>query len=196
MENQEIEENFEKFLAALRKGDEKAVGELIRICEPQLRRIARARLAEGNLRRQADSMDIVQSVLTSFLRHAAAGDFAIETPDQLLKLLRTMALNRLRDLARKGGGDGRNRSVAEHSPSASRVSKIVAGGPTPSEHLVLEDFLEQFLLGLSPEGQQIHRWRTWGWSWAEIASELNAPPNTIRIRFARETLRVARELGL
>jgi RNA polymerase sigma factor (sigma-70 family) len=196
MEHQEIDENFARFLAALRNGDEQAVEELVRLCEPQLRRIARARLAEGDLRREADSMDIVQSVLTSFIRRAAAGEFAFETPDQLLRLLRTMALNRLRDLARKGGAQGRTRPMPGHGVAGASTRQVAAEGPTPSEHVAQEDFLEQFLLGLSPEARQIHRWRASGWSWAEVGAELNAEPSTIRIRFARETLRVARELGL
>lgn len=196
MGNREIEENFEKFLAALRKGDAKAVEELVRLCEPQLRRIARARLTEGHLRREADSMDIVQSVLTSFLHHAAAGDFLIETPDQLLRLLRTMALNRLRDLARKGGAAARQRTAPDQAAHKTLVHAIQANEPSPSEHMVVEDMLDRFLQALSPEARSIHRWRASGRSWSEIAAELKAPSNTVRIRFARETLRVARELGL
>lgn len=196
MGNQEIEENFEKFLAALRKGDEKAVEELVRLCEPQLRRIARTRLAEGHLRREADSMDIVQSVLTSFLHHAAAGDFLIETPDQLLRLLRTMALNRLRDLARKGGAAARKRTAQDQVGNNTPAYAIQGNEPSPSEHIVVEDMLDRFLKVLSPEARSIHHWRASGWSWNEIAAELKAPSNTVRIRFARETLRVARELGL
>src|SRR5260221_3136505 len=59
------------------------------------RRAIRFRLADTNLARLLDSMDICQSVLASFFLRAAAGQFDIEQPQQLVKLLVAMARNKL-----------------------------------------------------------------------------------------------------
>ena len=107
-----------------------------------------------------------------------------------------MALNRLRDLARKGGGAGRVRPLSEADRGGVDLDEIAANAATPSEHVVREDFLSEFLQRLSPEARRIHRWRLAGWSWAQIGDELGLPQNTVRIRFARETLHIARQLGL
>ena len=42
------------------------------------------RLADARLGNLLDSMDICQSVLTSFFVRAAAGQYDLETPEQLL----------------------------------------------------------------------------------------------------------------
>ena len=48
---------------------------------------ARLRLTDPRLRRQYDSLDICQSVLASFFVRAAAGQYDLDRPEQLLKLL-------------------------------------------------------------------------------------------------------------
>ena len=53
-------------------------------------------------------MDICQSVLGSFFVRAATGQYKLETPEHLLKLLTTMARNKL-DLP----GDGDSTRSAE-----------------------------------------------------------------------------------
>ena len=55
----------------------------------------RVRLVDTRLNRLLDSMDICQSVLASFFVRAALGQYELETPEQLLKLLATMTRNKL-----------------------------------------------------------------------------------------------------
>ena len=74
--------------------------------EPAIRRAARVRLVDTRLNRLLDSMDICQSVLASFFVRTALGQFELETPDQLLKLLATMTRNKLADQV-KGHGAAR-----------------------------------------------------------------------------------------
>jgi RNA polymerase sigma-70 factor (ECF subfamily) len=51
-------------------------------------------LTDPRLRRVLDTVDVCQSVLGGFVR-AAAGQFDLEQPEQLVKLLTTMARNRI-----------------------------------------------------------------------------------------------------
>ena len=67
--------DFDKFLAALRSGDERAAAELVRRYEPYLRQVICLRLTDPCLRRVFDSVDICQSVLGEFFVRLADGRF-------------------------------------------------------------------------------------------------------------------------
>ena len=58
--------------------------ELVRLYEPEVRRIIRTRLTDLHLRPLLDSQDICQSVLGNFFVRAATGQFELDTPQQLL----------------------------------------------------------------------------------------------------------------
>src|SRR6516165_5183365 len=87
--------SFLTFLDRVRTGDQKAAAELVRRYEPEIRREVRLRLRDPRLRRDFDSMDICQSVLASFFVRAALGQYELDRPEQLLKLLVTMTRNKL-----------------------------------------------------------------------------------------------------
>ena len=88
-------ESFRALMVRVRAGDEQAAAELVRHYEPAIRRAARVRLLDTRLNRVLDSMDICQSVMASFFVRAALGQFDLDTPDQLLRLLATMTRNKL-----------------------------------------------------------------------------------------------------
>src|SRR4051794_7874124 len=91
---------YDELIRRVRARDEDAAAELIRRYEPAIRRAVRVRLADARLGSLLDSMDICQSVLKSFFVRAATGQYELETPEQLLKLLATMARNKLTNRAR------------------------------------------------------------------------------------------------
>src|SRR6516225_780589 len=88
-------DDFQALLGRVRAGDADAATELVRRYEPAIRRAARVRLLDTRLNRLLDSMDICQSVMASFFVRAALGQYELETPAQLLKLLATMTRNKL-----------------------------------------------------------------------------------------------------
>jgi RNA polymerase sigma factor (sigma-70 family) len=187
---------FSSFLGALRRGDHDAAEKLVHLYGPEICRLIRAKLKAGELQRVADSVDICQSILFEFLQHIAAGEFKLESAGQLEKLLRTMALNKLRDLARHEQAACRRKNEAATGKQGKSAKEPADAGSSPSQHVAREDLLEHFLSRLSEEARQIHQWRALGWNWIKIAAELNEPHNTVRIRFARETQQIARQLGL
>src|SRR6516164_7885076 len=91
---------FTDFLRRIRAGDEQAALEMVRRYEPLIRRQVRLQLEDRRLCRLFDSMDVCQSVLKSFFFRTAAGEYDLDTPEQLQRLLVTMAKNKLASAAR------------------------------------------------------------------------------------------------
>src|SRR5207249_10484993 len=92
----------------------------------------RFRLVDARLQSAFDSMDICQSVMGSFFVRTAAGQFDLQSPQELLNLLITMARNKLadharaehaarRDIRRVAGGNEDVAAVAAQDPSPSRA---------------------------------------------------------------------------
>src|SRR5262245_16400052 len=92
---------FLAYVTRLREHDELALQELIDRYAPVIRLEARMRLRSPHLRAVLDSMDICQSVLKSFFLRAAAGQFSIDRPEDLRRLLVQMACNKSLEAARR-----------------------------------------------------------------------------------------------
>ena len=78
---------FEELLALVRRGNADAAETLVKRFETAIRVAVRTRLSDPALRRQFDSIDICQSVLASFFIRAAAGQYDLHDPKQLVALL-------------------------------------------------------------------------------------------------------------
>ncbi len=89
--------DFADLIRRVRAGEEEEAAELVRRYEPAIRRAVRIRLADTRLARAFDSMDVCQSVLASFFVRAALGQYELDAPEQLLRLLATMARHKLAD---------------------------------------------------------------------------------------------------
>ncbi len=94
-ENNDIAQDpeFAEFLLRIRAGDAQAAEELVRRYESLIRREVRLKLQDPSLHRVLDSVDICQSVMASFFVRAAAGQYDLNQPLQLLRLLISMARN-------------------------------------------------------------------------------------------------------
>jgi RNA polymerase sigma-70 factor (ECF subfamily) len=177
----------------VRGGDGAAAAELVRRYEPALRIAVRVRLTDPALRRVLDSVDVCQSVLANFFVRAAAGQFDLDRPEQLLGLLATMARNKVTNLAlreraaRRGGGRGRA-DLGDAAPADP--------GPSPSQVVAGEDLLRAFRARLSAEERDLADRRSRGHAWAEIAAAVGGDPDTLRVRLGRAIDRVTGELGL
>jgi RNA polymerase sigma factor (sigma-70 family) len=194
-------ESFRALIARVRAGDEQAAAELVRHYEPAIRRAARVRLVDTRLNRLLDSMDICQSVMASFFVRAALGQFDLDTPDQLLRLLATMTRNKLvghvkgQAAARR---DFRRLTAAQaaHDGEPDAIAQIPGQYPTPSRDVAARELLNEALRRLSPDERRILDFREQGGQWAQIATELGSSPEALRKRFVRAVDRVALELGL
>jgi RNA polymerase sigma factor (sigma-70 family) len=198
-------EGFQDLIRRVRAGDEQAAAELVQRYEPAIRRAARVRLVDTRLNRLLDSMDICQSVLASFFVRTALGQFELETPEQLLKLLATMARNKLVNQARGLRAARRDvRRVEDHgeagagdsSSAGDNMEGLAGSGPTPSRVVSARELLEEARQRFVPEEFALLERRQQGYGWAEIAAEQGKSPEAVRKRLERAIDRVAHELEL
>lgn len=190
------EEEFADLLRRVRAGDEQAAAKLVRLYEPEIRLEVRVRLRlrHPRLRRVLDSMDVCQLVLASFFVRAAAGQYDLERPEQLLHLLRDMARNKLADQARFHQRHRRD-VRREHAEEAS-VLDPAAKHETPSELVANRELLAEVRQRLSDEERKLMERRCGGQDWTGIAAELGGTSEGRRKQFARALDRVVQELGL
>jgi len=186
--------SFDDLMARVRTGDGQAAEQLVRQYERAIRVAVRVRLTDANLRRQFDSMDVCQSVLASFFVRAAAGQFDLESPQQLVGLLVKMAQNKFGMRARHHRAskrDGRRDEVV--GDAAMHVSD---GTPGPEARAVSRELLDQLLERLDNDERELAQRRACGQSWNDIAVDLGGTPQGHRMKLSRALDRVAPELGL
>ena len=186
--------SFQELLQRVRGGDEQAARALVERYEPAIRRAARFRLGDARLGRLLDSMDICQSVLASFFVRAAAGQFDLERPEQLLKLLVAMARNKLAQQAR---AQSRQRRDYRRLQSAGQGERQLAGDdPSPSQYVAGQELLRQAEQLLSAEERQLVELRKEGLEWSAIAQRLGGGAEALRKQLTRAMDRVAQQLQL
>jgi RNA polymerase sigma-70 factor (ECF subfamily) len=189
------DEAFRPLIAQVRAGDAQAAAELVRRFEPEIRRTVRVLLAGSHLRRLFDSMDISQSVLANFFVRVAAGQFEVHDPAQLLKLLVTMAHNRVRDQARRQHAARRD-ARRQQAGAAEAMAQVVSPEPGPANVATGQDLLREVRQLLSPEEGRVFDLWVRGCDWAEIAARAGGAPDALRQRHVRAVKRAARQLGL
>jgi RNA polymerase sigma-70 factor (ECF subfamily) len=186
--------SFEELLRRVRAGDQAAARELVQRYEPTIRRAVRFRLADSHLGRLLDSMDICQSVLASFFLRAAAGQYNLEQPQQLVKLLTAMARNKLAFQARAQQRLCRDQRRVQSVGLDEGV--FVAADPSPSQQVEGEELLREAQRLLSPDEREVLELRQEGLEWAVIAERLGGTAEGLRKKLARAVDRVAHQLHL
>jgi RNA polymerase sigma-70 factor (ECF subfamily) len=185
--------DFQALMRRVRAGDAEAAAELVRQYEPELRRSIRVKLGTSRLRHLLDSVDVCQSVLLNFFLRSAAGQFDLDSPDQLLGLLLRMARNKLLDHYRHEAGRHGQRRQPEGEEALAGVAEA---GPTPSVAVAQRDLLCAFRARLNEEERFLADQRGLGLGWAEIAALLGKETDAVRKQLRRAIDRVAAELGL
>ena len=178
----------------MRQGDQQAASELVRRYEPAIRRAVRFRLTDPALRRTCDSMDVCQSVLASFFVRATSGEYELDNPEQLLKLLVSMARHKLASQVRHQQAERRdNRRVISVDQQENALLDPAA---SPSWHASSKELLEEVQRRLSPEERQLVDLRNEGHDWATIAAQLGSNAVVLRKKLSRALDRVSQELHL
>lgn len=188
------DKSFGLLIGRIRNGDAEAAAELVKSYEADLRILARVKLNDPRLRRVCDSMDICQSVLGNFFVRASAGQFDIDSPDQLLKLLSTMIRNKVTDVARRQTAERRNQRRMDAAPV--EEFEIIANEDTPSQIIAAREMAEAAQKRFAPDEHTIVRRRADGQNWDDIARDLGGTAEALRKKMTRAMDRVARELGL
>jgi RNA polymerase sigma-70 factor (ECF subfamily) len=185
---------FRELVDRIRQGDSQATSELIRRYEADLRLIARIRLRTAGMRRALDSMDVCQSVFANFFLRAAGGEFELETPAQVLKLLASMVRNRVVDVVRMQRAARRDRGRDIATPLDELG--LAAAAPTPSQIVSADELWRELDRRLAPDEREIWRRRQEGQTWETIARETGGSAEAIRKQLTRALSHIAAEIGL
>ncbi len=189
-----MRDEFGSFVQRIRDGDQDAARELVRRFEGLIRREVRMRLSDRAMLRVFDSMDISQSVLASFFARASSGEFEIETPDQLVRLLVGMTRNKLAFQVRRQRARRRDNRLNEAEP----IERFDIEGrvPDPGKVVSDRDLIDAVRSRLRDEERRLADLRADGWEWSEIANRVGGSVPARRMQLARAIRRIARSLHL
>jgi RNA polymerase sigma factor (sigma-70 family) len=186
------EEPFATLIARIRAGEERAATDLVTRYEPEIRREVRFLLRDPFLRRTFDSMDICQSVMGSFFLRAALGEYDLDRPEDLIRLLIRMTRNKVVDATRRQRAQRRDHRRA----TSIETIEIEAVTPTPSQVAEGREMLAAFRGRLNDEERRLADLRSHGQEWNDIAREMGGTPDARRKQLTRAIARVSSELGL
>jgi RNA polymerase sigma-70 factor (ECF subfamily) len=184
---------FAELLTRVRAGDAQAAEELVRKYEPAVRVAVRIQLTDPKLKRVLDSVDVCQSVLASFFVRAAAGQYDLESPAELIGLLVKMARNKLAMQARHHRARRRDQRRAVGLDAA---AEHPADEPCPATQAAGRDLLQAFRARLTPEERELADRRAAGQAWRDIAAAMGGTADQRRVQLKRAADRVSHELGL
>jgi RNA polymerase sigma-70 factor (ECF subfamily) len=182
-------DDLRALLARVRAGDESALGELLRRCEPQLRTAARVLLGPM-LRPHLDSLDVVQSVHRTLLPGLQAGRYDLSEPGQLVALALTVVRRKVADGWRKA----RRTAPPGTAPAVGTDDPVDESAPDPAELAGQRDAAERLLTLADGPDRELLRLRLEGLDTPEIARRLGADPHVLRARLSRLRKRL-REAG-
>ena len=188
--------SVEELLQGVQQGDGDAATEFFRRYEGVIRRRVRIWLLtqDPRLRRVFDSMDVCQSVMASFLVRAAAGQYNLDQPEQVLSLLYQMARHKLANqVARQ---QAQRRDIRRLEGRSQQDLEEMVQGTSPSRLVAGQELLGEFRKRLSGEELLLADRRAEGKEWTAIAAELGGTAEARRKQLARALDRVSVELGL
>ncbi len=186
--------DFIEQLRSIRAGDPSAIELFVATYEPFIRRTIRHRLGRSPLRSVADSIDVCQSVMGSFLIRMSAGEYVLHSESDLQKLLVAIAQNKFMALQRRELAEKRDRRLTVRLESVEDVEDY---RQVNNERLARQvEILAAFEQKLSTEERTLFMMRRQGLEWSMIAEELDENAIVLRKRLSRAVQRVSRELGI
>ena len=186
--------SFAEWMQRVRRGDEQAASDLVRQYERAVRVAVRSRLTDPKHRRLLDSVDVAQSVMASFFVRAAAGQYDLDRPQQLVSLLVKMAQNKLNEQIRRNRRQMRD--VGRDEGAGDAAPLVADREPGPVQHAAGRELLDELLNLLDGPERELAQRRAIGQSWKEIAGDLGGLPQAHRMRLSRAIDRLAPRLGL
>jgi RNA polymerase sigma-70 factor (ECF subfamily) len=185
---------FVDLIRRVRAGEKDAAVELVQHYEPAIRRLVRVYLRDPRLRRVLDSTDICQSVLATFFVRANLGQYELDKPEDLLKLLATIVRHKVTNQAKKQLA-GR-RDYRREQGLGEQAELLRSPQSSPAEQAAARELLAQVRERLSDDERQLADQRGRGDSWAQIAAVQGGTAESLRKKLARALDRVLHELGL
>ncbi len=133
-------------------------------------------------------------MLASFFIRAAVGEYELDQPEQLARLLVTMARNRVRSRARRERRQVRDVRRLAAKPGV--LEEIADGRPSPFDVVSRKDQLERVKSSLTAEELAIFELRSIGLSWGEVTERLGGTIQARRMQLSRGIERLEWQLNL
>ena len=171
-------------LAALSSGDDQAAKIVFDRYVGRLIGLARKRLS-ARLSQRLDPEDVVQSAFRSFFRKAGKGEFVVDDPGDLWRLLVVITLNKLRrnvehhTAAKRNMGRESAQSdddQGDQGPTANVQGRVDA----PDAAIEIHEELVLLMHDFSEEQRRIVELRLQGYQIEEIASDVSKSERTVR----------------
>ena len=190
------EDSFADLMARLRTGDPDAATQVFRQFQARLIALARSRLSAA-LRQKEDPEDVIQSVFKSFFGRHAAGQFEVESRDDLWSLLTVITLRKCGhriDYFRAARRDVQREVALEAgTDDAPPGWEALARDPTPAEAAMLAETVERLLRNLEGPDRRIFQLSLQGETVAQISSQVGLSERTVE-RVRREIRRCLERL--
>lgn len=187
-------DRFRELIERVRHRDEEAARELATRYESAIRRVVRIHLRDARMRQVLDSMDVCQSVMASFFVRTALGQYELESPEQLIRLLTVITRNKLAGQVNQLRAQ--RRDIRRQSTIDEQSLAIVDQTPDPSEQASTKEILEKVWGRLDEQERFLAEQRSQGRSWQELAEELGGTVESLRKKLTRALDRTLNELGL
>ena len=178
------QDRFADFIRRVRAGDERAAEEVVCRYEPIVRRELRMNMTDQRIKRLVDSVDICQSIWSSFFLRTAAGQYDLDSPNHLVKLLMSMAQHKLASQARSQ--HRQKRDVNRTNLISESIDCLMdQGQETPSAIVSGKELMAVMESKLSPEERRVAELRRAGLSWADVATQLGGTAQARRMQMTR-----------
>jgi RNA polymerase sigma-70 factor, ECF subfamily len=175
--------SFNELMNRLRTGDNAAAAEVFRRFTDQLIHLARRQLDASTLGK-TDPEDVVQSVYRSFFTRYQAGQFDIETWNELWGLLTTITLRKCVNRLEYFQAERRDVRREVNCPPSEEGSGVgweaLDREPTPLEATVLAETVEQVLKGTAAVERPIVALSLQGYTTLEICNHVHRSERTVR----------------
>lgn len=183
---------FSDLMKRVQRGEPEAVSELVQRYEPDVRLLVRTMLTDSQLRAQFDSADITQSVLRRFCLQSNDGRFQVDSPEQLVALLKKIAYHRFLDLVRYSEAQVRDIRRTEGRDDA--LMTYFFDGAGPSTIAAWRDEFQQIRRRMTDDEFELARSWVSGRSWVELGGEDRKEQDRLRHKLENCFKRIARQL--
>jgi DNA-directed RNA polymerase specialized sigma24 family protein len=188
------QQTFEDIIRRTRAGDEEAAREIVQLFEPLVRRELRIKMTDRRMSQIFDSVDVCQSIWSSFFVRVVAGQYDLDSPQHLAKLLSSMAKNKLASQARRQYAGKRDVSRIEYNRPD--LADMPDAHESPSVSLKAKELLAKIQENLSDEELKMSELRRDGLTWEAVAETLGGTAQSRRMQLDRAADRVIGQLGL
>jgi len=170
-----MSDESQRWIRGFRENDDSAVTDFWSRYEERLRRLAERNLSD-RMKRRIDADDVVQSAFRTFLRRAGQDEFELRDRHNLLSLLTTITLNKIRQKVRHFAAQKRGGDSDQYFET---MADLGGDTPTPDEEAALRE-IEELLRGFDEEQQQVVDLKLQNHTNEEIARRMRCSERTVR----------------